>query len=437
MTNGQKEIDLQELYLKYTEDTEAPTVFHRWSFLAGISALIGRKCWLPFGEGRIFPNLYCMMIGNPGTRKSSAIKPVKKLLAEVGYRTFAFDRSSKEKFLEDLANDGYEDGNTETNSVMENLFGAEGQSPREVFIVQDEFNVFVGNGNIEFLSLLGTLWDWDDETLCFNQRFKNSKSLSIYQPTVTILGGNTHVGLAQAFPVETLGQGFMSRLLLVFSEPSGRKITFPKKPPEELRSQLLSRMAKIYTEFSGEFSFTKESELALDTIYRSFRGLEDIRFQHYSTRRFTHLLKLCMVVCACKLKLQIEVDDVVMANTLLSFIEHHMPKALGEFGKAKNSDVAGKIIAVLSESKTPVSLAKIWESVRTDLDKMEDMTKILSGLEAAKQIQHVNANRLEDRGFTVVRKILTERNQFIDYSRLKEAPDVFKTSGNVVSIKSL
>ena len=368
------EPDLQELYLKYTEDTEAPVVFHRWSFLSAVSALMGRKCYFPFGEGRIFPNLYCMMIGNPGTRKSSAIKPVKKLLAEIGYRNFAFDRSSKEKFLEDLANDGYESGDTssESNSVMENLFGTEGQSAKEVFIVSDEFNVFVGNGNIEFLSLLGTLWDWDDETLCFNQRFKNSKSLSIYQPTVTILGGNTHAGLAQAFPVEALGQGFMSRLLLVFSEPSGRKITFPKKPPEQLRQELLRRLEKIHTEFSGEFYMDPTSELALDSIYRGFKGLDDIRFQHYSTRRFTHLLKLCMVVCACKLKLKVELDDVVLANTLLSFIEHHMPKALGEFGKAKNSDVAGKVIALLSESKNPVSIAKIWESVRTDLDKMED-----------------------------------------------------------------
>ena len=153
------EPDLQELYLKYTEDTEAPVVFHRWSFLSAVSALMGRKCYFPFGEGRIFPNLYCMMIGNPGTRKSSAIKPVKKLLAEIGYRNFAFDRSSKEKFLEDLAKDGYESGDTssESNSVMENLFGTEGQSAKEVFIVSDEFNVFVGNGNIEFLSLLGTL----------------------------------------------------------------------------------------------------------------------------------------------------------------------------------------------------------------------------------------------------------------------------------------
>lgn len=430
------ELDLQSMYLDYVDDTEPPIVFHRWSFLTGVSALLGRNCYLPFGEGRIFPNLYTMLVGNPGTRKSSAVKPIKRLLTDLGYQKFAFDRTSKEKFLEDLAYDGFEGEAPDSNSVMENLFGSSGEEPKQVFILQDEFNVFIGNGNIEFLSLLGTLWDWDDEKNCFNQRFKNSKSISIYQPTVTLLGGNTHTGIAQAFPVESLGQGFMSRMLLVFSEPSGKKITFPKKPPETVRQKLLERMEKTVASCHGEFTVTPKAERALDSIYRSFKGVDDIRFQHYSTRRFTHLLKVCMVVCACIGKLTIDRDDVVYANTLLSFIEHYMPKALGEFGKARNSDVAGKIIAFLSEHKTPVSDAKIWEKVRTDLDRVEDLSKILAGLGTANQVQYVNAPNPEHRGWTVIRKILSEDNMYVDYSLLKEAPEAFKNPvHNVVSFE--
>jgi hypothetical protein len=44
-------------------------------------------------------------------------------------------------------------------------------------------------GNLDFLSTLGALWDWDDEGATYKQRFKNSKSISIFQPTISLLGG--------------------------------------------------------------------------------------------------------------------------------------------------------------------------------------------------------------------------------------------------------
>ena len=43
------------------------------SFLPVISACIGRKIWFKWGERKIYPNLFMLLVGKPGDRKSSAV----------------------------------------------------------------------------------------------------------------------------------------------------------------------------------------------------------------------------------------------------------------------------------------------------------------------------------------------------------------------------
>lgn len=417
--------NLFDTYFSYVDRTEPPLIFHRWSLLSCLGAYLGRQYRLPFGDFNIHSNMYVMLIGDPGTRKSTAIKLSKKVLSSAGYDKFAAERTSKEKFLLDL--EGVEDdegGTKDTNAVMRNLFGDDyvAGDPRECFICADEFNEFVGSGNLEFLSLLGSLWDWDDPRQPFKQRLKTSRSVNIFQPTISILAGNTHAGFAEAFPPQAIGQGFLSRLILVFGESSGKKITFPERPSDAIKQELASTFEAIRNEVTGEATLTGQAKQMLETIYRTFEGLEDARFKHYSTRRFTHLLKLCLLSSAANLRTEIRAEDVLFANTLLTFTEHRMPNAMGEFGKARNSDVAARIISVLSETKTPLDIPSLWKQVQSDLDKPEDLNKLLAGLVQGGKIQYVARTRTSNvQGYLIVRKQLSSKNVYVDYSLLKES----------------
>lgn len=417
--------NLFDTYFSYVDRTEPPLIFHRWSLLSCLGAYLGRQYRLPFGDFNIHPNMYVMLIGDPGTRKSTAVKLSKKVLSSAGYDKFAAERTSKEKFLLDL--EGVEDdegGTKDTNAVMRNLFGDDyvAGDPRECFICADEFNEFVGSGNLEFLSLLGSLWDWDDPRQPFKQRLKTSRSVNIFQPTISILAGNTHAGFAEAFPPQAIGQGFLSRLILVFGESSGKKITFPERPSDASKQELASTFEAIRNEVTGEATLTGQAKQMLETIYRTFEGLEDARFKHYSTRRFTHLLKLCLLSSAANLRTEIRAEDVLFANTLLTFTEHRMPNAMGEFGKARNSDVAARIISVLSETKTPLDIPSLWKQVQSDLDKPEDLNKLLAGLVQGGKIQYVARTRTSNvQGYLIVRKQLSSKNVYVDYSLLKES----------------
>lgn len=427
MTSNTSTPSLFDIYFEYVKDTEPPLIFHRWALISCVSAVLGRQTWLPFGSFRVFPNQYIMIIGEAGSRKSTAIKLAAKIITKSGFEKFAGDKTRKEKFLEDLEGlgDSFEDGSLggvkAAPNMMETLLGPGNADPKEVFICADEFNDFMPCGDLEFHSLLGKLWDWDEEERSYTYRLKNSRSISIFQPTINILGGNTHANFAEMFPPQALGQGFISRLVLIFSEPSGRKIARPKPPSPEMEQYLVKHIQQIRHRITGPMSITPKAEGMLDYLYNSYKALTDIRFASYGTRRYTHLLKLCLVCAAMRLSTTIDQEDILLANTILSYAEHFMPRALGEFGKAKNSDTQQKVLDMLLKSQRPVEIGDIWKQVMNDLERMEDLNRLLQGLQTAGKILYIKGSGAGSlQGYVAQRKSLESKQLYVNYDLLAE-----------------
>jgi hypothetical protein len=379
--------------------------------MGAIGAWLGNRFTFQLGHQKIKPNMYVMLMGNPGTRKSTAIKMAAKLIRQAGYTNIAADRTTKEKFLLDLAG---EDITLKGEDILDqNLFGSQTDSSAEILVAADEFNSFAGTGNMEFLSMLGTLWDYTDT---YKNRVKNSKSVEIVDPTVSILGGNTPTGFSLAFPPDSIGQGIFSRLLIVHGEPSGRKITFPKQPSAEETKYLIDRLLQIKITCSASMEVLPASEMLLDKIYKKWEPITDVRFESYSNRRFTHLLKLCLIVCAARCATSLSEEDVIYANTILTHLENMMPNALGAFGKAKNSDISHKLLQILSSSHRAMTLQEVWKHLHTDLERMSDLADMLRNLVAAERIMQHSSN------FLIKRQIIEESSGdgTLDYSMLTD-----------------
>jgi hypothetical protein len=405
--------DFISMYLDYTADTECPAFFHRWTALTCLSAYLGRRTHFQHGHFVIHPNIYSMLIGAPGTKKSSAIKIGAKLLGMAGYTTFAAKKTRQEKYLCDLAEQAERTMQPDVvdNMMDENLWGDMPDStltekskykdcaPVESFVAADEFNNFIGVGNLEFASILGELWDYDD---VYDYRLKTSNSVYIPYPTITILGGNTPTGFSECFPTNAIGQGFFSRLLLVYGEPTGVKHTFPPPPDGIKQAELVAYLQRIKQEVTGEITLTPEAKELMETIYHNDPGIDDLRFEHYANRRLTHLIKLCLVVSASRISTVIEEEDIIYANTILSFTEQLMPKALGEFGRARNSDVTHKVMLALDNTMVPLSIPDLWKMTITDLENRQQLVEIMNNLLVAEKIQVVTG------GYLAVKKLLGE-----------------------------
>jgi len=346
-----------------------------------------------------------------------------KLLRAAGYKNFAAKKTSKQQFLIDLQTKTSEI-HTVTAALSQldpaldqNLFGStehfnDNSNPSECFIAADEFNEFFENDILKFVATLADLWDYEGE---YSSVFKNSAPVYVWNPTISLLGGNTPTMFNHAFPVDIIGQGFFSRMFLIYAEPTGNKITFPKSPSDEEKNEILQLLTRIRNKAVGDMELSHKARLLLDKIYKTWPGLDDVRFDSYANRRFTHLLKLCLIHCATNYTNVLDERTVIYANTVLSYAEHFMPKALGEFGKAKNSEVVHKITQILDTSILPMKLQDIWKHVSNDLDSTMELGKVLGNLVAAEKIipsQH---------GFLLKRKMIAEgADSLVDWSLLTQ-----------------
>ena len=113
---------------------------------------------------------------------------------------------------------------------------------------------------------------------------------------------------------------------------------------------------------------------------------------------------------------------VIYANTILSHAEQFMPKALGEFGKAKNSDVSHKVLSVIQAAKGVVTFQQIWAQVHQDLEKLQDLVTIVQNLAEAGKIQSITKTQGGGQGgFLPKHKIIEfTDSSTVDFSLLTE-----------------
>lgn len=393
-TNQPRELvadDFISSYLRSLPKSEVPTTFQRWSALVGLGAWIGRDAYFQHMDFKLYPNMYAMLLGDAGSRKSTAIKQFNKILKLAGYNTFAAQKTSKEQFLIDLAESNVGD----TGSLTDVMFGDANELDESrvshMFAAPDEFNDLFANNIYEFVSMLGTLWDYDGT---YENKVKNSQSVRIPNPFVSLIGGNTPSTLYSTFPSEVIGQGFFSRILFIHSERREERIAFPLGMTEENKEMNVQNLHKIRSCLRGGLEATPEAIKLLERIYHAWPGIDDIRFASYTTRRFTHLLKLLIIHTVADYSTTIEPIHVIRTNTVLTNAERFMPDALGEFGKAHNSDVVHKLMAVMNAAVEPLKFDDLWNAVHGDLNKMSDLQEIVSGLVFAGRIQITAAGML-------------------------------------------
>ena len=376
--------DLFTRYMNYVDldNQEAPAIYHRWTLASIIGTLLGRQFSLPFGQGIIYPNQYIMLMGTPGTRKGSAMNIGRDLLKKAGYGRFSASRTSLERFLIDMKQ--FDIDPTEGIDGLESL-ALDG--PSESYIFAGEFVDFIGPNDIAFINLLTNLWDNPPD---YKHPKIQGKSVAVHQPTVNMFGGSTPQTFAIAFPPEVIGTGFTSRLLLIHAEPTGKRIAWPTTSDPLTTEELVLFLKEIKEKIVGEAEFSEAARELLKKVYDGEVHVDDSRFSYYQQRRYTHLLKLAMILAAADLTTCVSPEHIVRANTMLACAERHMPKALGEFGKSRYAAAANEILQYLNKRAMPASQQDIWKIVNRTLTKVPELQEVLSNLKNAEKIQIVN-----------------------------------------------
>lgn len=402
-----------QVYMEYVKKTESPRIMHVWSSLGAAAACMGRHTCLASGIGPLYANMFILLVGPPGTRKSSAITYAAKLVKENTAIRFAPDDTGGQRqglitALEGDVHDELEEGTFKKGGkkvddalhvveaalrvgattsldqlrVLESLEirMVHPEDKHTMFAAASEFGTFMGEANSNTTRFLNKVWDGED----YDYKLRTQQQ-RLREPLMTLIGGTTSSDLARILPDQAIGQGFMSRMILVFAPNKEKKVPEPELNLNagKVIGQLFEFLAHA---MRGEMKQEPMARERLNDMYEhEIVDMQDTRFIYYQERRHTHLKKLAMVFAACRRSVNVSIADIESANMLLTLTEAKMPEALGEFGMSPIGAAKQKLVEFLQASHTPVPQSVLQTLMSRDMTK-KDFQLAMVDLVNAKKI---------------------------------------------------
>lgn len=373
-----------EAYIEYTDNSESPLSYHLWCGLAVIAGALQRKVYLRWGIGQvIYPNLYIVLIGPSGkTRKGVALGIAKDLLKQIPSITICPESSSgKQSTILVMKRAGLDFVDPNDNKTKRHC---------SVTAFSEELSVFLGQGDIAYLSSL-TDWydskdDWEYETV---GRGKDS----IKGVCLNMVGGTAPDWIQSMIPPEAVGGGFTSRVIFIVEEVKRKLVPEHTMTQRELDLQdMLIRDLERISKIVGPMNMTKEAkQLYVDWYIQQNKNtdlgkpaVDDPRFAGYNERRSTHIRKLLMICSAARGDdLLITAEDFRAARKLLLGAEVNMHKTFGGFGKSRISDSTEDIknfIEKVSITTRKMVLQRFYRDVDTNTMNMIEETLRQAGI---------------------------------------------------------
>lgn len=322
--------------MKFTEDMPTTEDFRLWSAIAAIASVVDRKCWVKSLGGKLHPNLFIMLVGDPTTGKSKAINPAREIVLRTG-KIFMAPKKVTRASLEDFCQEVMLRAKRPTEN---------GDFPATpVTAIADEFSSFCPAHDMDFLSFLTVLYDCTEK---YESTIRSKeKATNLDRTSLNMLTGAQPGFLGEFLPEVAWQQGFMSRTIMVHGDKTkqvrkplfmrGKTNSGHQKIVEGLRSDLIFDLKLIGSKY-GEIEFTNEAMDILEAWHEADQNPkpEHPKLQNYNGRRIEFIFKLCMVFSLAEGdSLQIEGDHARDALAALEHAEAAMPEIF------KSMSVAG------------------------------------------------------------------------------------------------
>lgn len=267
-------------------------------------------------------------------------------------------------------------------------------------ILADELSAFMPLYEPELIGGLTTFYDC--VPYAQHRRGKDIR-VKIESPQLNILSGSTPSNLLKFVPEIAWEQGFMSRVIMVYSDQRPLVNIFAKQSPD-LPQDMLHDLKQIAT-LHGEFKWTTDYEKAI-LDWRA-AGQPHVpahpKLAHYNSRRLGHVLKLSMVSSIDRGNtLRLEASDFGRALHWLMDAEEHMPTIFQTGQLGPDAQAMDEIVAFINGHDL-IEEHKIVRHARK-LTAAHNVMKLIDVMERGQIIQCVKTDRFGVRLFRVVRE---------------------------------
>lgn len=303
-------------FIKSTDNLDAPEIFRKWAAISTVGSVLEQKVWL-MTSSPIFPNLYVFIVGHPASGKNRTIRAAKAYLRDLKEFKIAPISLTWASLIDALVRAKrfiarIPDEPLEYNSMM---------------IAPEEMGAFIHKYDKEMTDGLSALYDND---LYDQERRGGEIRIKMKSPLVSIITGCTPSNLMDFMPDSAWGQGFTSRIIMVFSDERIVGDDFAKKasgPEADLIHDLT-----IINGLIGEFQVTEEYRNVVNNWRQLDESLPDWpkpshpKLIHYNGRRRVNIYKLSMISAIDRSNtLLLTKDDFNRAMSWLLEAETFMP----------------------------------------------------------------------------------------------------------------
>lgn len=381
-------------YQIVTQNNECPPSYHLFSALVALSSIVSGKVWLDLGMFCIRPNIYVILTGSPGVKKTTAMMIAKQLLFELGDSVpMSAECQTKEALTQSMAGKSRACV-TKPKDVPRKFKPLDEEqskflySPMSIFVT--EFSQFVGTSNAgHMLDFLTTIYDEHH----YKSETKGKGVDLIPMPYLTLLGCTVPDWITARLKEDVITGGFSRRAIFVYETHTDLRIPIPfvTKEMDEAWLRLVVKSRKIQA-IKGPFLWGEGAKEYYCDWYINLKRPDDPLLDGWFNSVQIQMLKVAMLISASEWDYvsqhTIDINHMQMAMEILSVVEANIPKVFQGVGRNELAGVSNKLVEMLRHAPgnaLPERLVK--KDLFKEVPRVEDLGKMIQHLMSTKQIK--------------------------------------------------
>lgn len=338
-------------YKIVTSGNEAPELYHSWAGIAVLSSVVSRQVWMNQGFGNVYPNLYLVLVGEPGNGKSTAMNIAKRMVRKIPRRPVAPSAITKEALCQFMGNEKGDAYNTFTYEGEEMVYS-------HLSVFANELVTFLGTDQMGMIDLLTDIWDEE----VYENKTKNKGHDVIVGPFLTLLCCMTPEITDNLVRTNIIKGGFARRCIFICSNDRGKPVALPvfTQEQEEAYERCLEFM-KILQNTKGEFSWTEESKTWFvdwyEKKYNKMLQQMSVATKGYYRSKDVLLIKVSMLLALAEnpTDLTLHLRSLQEADRMLSQVERSLEDVFAGSGRNVEADIAKKVLALIKQQDGELS----------------------------------------------------------------------------------
>lgn len=359
-------------YIRYTEGSEPPTVFHFFTALTMVGACLKRQIRIPRGVlDPIFPNMVVFLVGPSGKVKKTTAGNIGfyNLALRTGRLRIITERITPEGLIDQLGDGDKADGLLYMGEIASSLTKAKYMQA--------------------MIPVLTRLWDCPP---VYASGASTKSTRTLYDVALSCLGCTTETWLIKSVPSDAMTAGFTARVIQIYQADTTRR--FPNPPPVDttLEESLIERLGD--TEFiQGDVRLTdKANKVYVDRYNEILDTIPgDEQLAPFHARVPQHIMRIAMLLRIAENNMQdrtdkdsirIDLSHFEQADAIMHWVLKYLPKVYMPLGTTLTGEETQRILQLVDASGGRITRPRLIRLMKSRLTAKQLDERLNSLIEA-------------------------------------------------------